>query len=329
MATRQMKRRFKETAMPGNALHRSAPVGLMALALAGSVWAQGELRVNTGAASLSVFDGDRLVMEYCFDKVPFKPYAKQFLSPRGVNVLRDAPADHLHHHALMFAVAIDDVDFWAEAGPVGRQVHRSFAAPKLGSVGGIAAAAISEQLDWLRPGEDKPIAQESRVIEVYRDTSLGASLLTWRTTLAPPQGRPSIKVSGSHYFGLGMRFPASMDNVAEFLTADGKATGEVVRGDERLVPGKWCACSGQADGKPVTAVMFDHPDNVRPVAWFVMGKPFAYLSATLKLHKEPLVVAADKPLALCYGVAVWDGQPKADDIDKLYRRWLELVMPKP
>jgi hypothetical protein len=56
-----------------------------------------------------------------------------------------------------------------------------------------------------------------------------------------------------------------------------------------------------------------------------MPKAFGYLSATLNLHKEPLTVEAGKPLTLTYGVAVWDGKVKADEIEKLYTRWLELV----
>jgi hypothetical protein len=68
---------------------------------------------------------------------------------------------------------------------------------------------------------------------------------------------------------------------------------------------------------------------VRPAWWFIMAKPFAYMSATLNLHREPLVVEAGKPLTLIYGVAVWDGKVKAEAIEKLYARWLELVSPKP
>ena len=89
--------------------------------------------------------------------------------------------------------------------------------------------------------------------------------------------------------------------------------------------GPWCAYTAMADGKPVTAVLFEGPGNPRPVLWFTMAKPFAYLSATLNLHREPLVVEAGKPLTLTYGVAVWDGKVKAEEIEKLYARWLELA----
>jgi len=149
-------------------------------------------------------------------------------------------------------------------------------------------------------------------------------LLDWRSRLQTPPGKDSMALTGSHYFGLGMRFVASMDDGGRFSNADDKL-GEVVRGDERLTPTKWCAFTAKADGKPVTVAIFDHPQNPRyPARMFTMAKPFAYLSATRNEWKEPLVVNADKPLDLSYGVAVWDGEVDKSTVEKLYQRWLNL-----
>ena len=63
---------------------------------------------------------------YKHDQVPFKPYLRELYTPKGVNVLRNAPPDHQHHHALMFAVAADGVNFWEEAAGAGRQVEQRF-----------------------------------------------------------------------------------------------------------------------------------------------------------------------------------------------------------
>jgi hypothetical protein len=258
--------------------------------------------------------------------VPFKPYVRKFLSPAGVNVLRDMVPDHPHHHALMFAVAVDGVDFWAETKANGRELTRRFTAVRSAADSQLPGL-LAETLDWVGPADAKPLAHESRMIGVFRTPVLAASLLTWRTQLSAPEGAASIKLSGSHYFGLGLRFPASMDGKAEFFTARGPREGEVVRGDETMVRGPWMACTGEVDGKPVTVAMFDSPANVRPVLWFTMVKAFAYVSATINLYREPLVVEAAKPLALTYGVAVWDGKQKADEIEKLYKQWMALSKP--
>jgi hypothetical protein len=71
--------------------------------------------------------------------------------------------------------------------------------------------------------------------------------------------------------------------------------------------------------------MFDHPDNPRhPATWFTMARPFAYLSATLRLHEEPLKLVSGKPLTLRYGVALWDGRPETAQIDELHRQWVAM-----
>ena len=306
---------------------------VLVLLVAGMPLAEGQPPKTDGVTIETIKDSDKPVLEYRHGDDLFKPYVRKFFSPGGVNVLRDEVPDHPHHHGLMFAVAIDGVDFWAETKTSGRQVYTAFG--REDSPGGLPWAGwLGEWVEWFAPSGGRKLASESRTITVYRSQPLGASLLTWRTELRAGGGRPSIKLSGSHYFGLGMRFVQSMDGADDFFTPAGKsktrlgeAAGETVRGNERLVRGKWCAYAAEADGKPVTVAMFDHPSNVRPAWWFIMAKPFAYLSATLNLHREPLTVEAGKPLALTYGVAVWDGRVKADEIEKLYARWLEL--PKP
>jgi len=148
------------------------------------------------------------------------------------------------------------------------------------------------------------------------------TLLNWKSTLAVPSGKESVTLTGSHYFGLGMRFLESMDVGGQFHNAEGK-TGDIVRGDERLVRARWCSYTAGANGKPVTIAMFGHPDNLRhPTQWFTMTKPFAYLSATLNLHREPLKLTSDKPLVLRYAVAVWDNQVENEQIENLYNWWV-------
>ncbi len=88
----------------------------------------------------------------------------------------------------------------------------------------------------------------------------------------------------------------------------------------------WCAFHGPTAEGPVTVAVFDHPSNPRhPATHFMMPAPFAYLSATLNLWKQPLRVQAGAPLRLCYGVAIWDGEVSADQVEQLYRRWIELT----
>lgn len=290
--------------------------------------AKNSMSITTGENAVSINAGSQPLLRYPYNNVPFKPYVQQLFSPAGVNILRDAPADHLHHHALMFAVKIDGVNFWEETPIAGKQLHKSFTDVKTDTKTDVVNdkrfemrhAGFTEHIDWTNPSQEL-LLKERRTIEIRQGTDLGATLLTWQSKFELPDGKESATITGSHYHGLGMRFIKSMDLAGRHFNAAGKK-GTVFRGDERLLRSTWCAYTANADGKPITVAMFDHPKNPRhPATFFTMTKTFAYLSATLNLHKEPLKVISGKPLVLRYAVAVWDGRVEADRIDKLYRQW--------
>jgi hypothetical protein len=276
--------------------------------------AHAPLRVQVDSSEITTLIGERLVLRYRYSDVPFKPYVRELFTPGGVNVLRDAPHDHLHHHGLMFALAADGVTFWAETPDAGKQLpHTNTAVDVRGD-----AAGFSALLPWVI--DSRVILREHRQIDVLRPPDGDAvTLLTWRSQLIPDG---DVTLSGNHYFGLGMRFVASMDRVGKFCNATGQP-GEVFRGDERLVRARWCVYTAAVDGKPVTVAMFDDSQNPRyPATWFTMREPFAYLSATMSLHTEPMTLVKGQTLDLRYGVAVWEGRVDNARIEKTCEYWL-------
>ncbi|MHC4399519.1 MAG: DUF6807 family protein [Planctomycetota bacterium] len=271
------------------------------------------LTVNSGAEPLAV---------YQFSERPKKPYLQQLSTPGGVNVLRDAPADHLHHHGLMFAVAVDGVDFWSENEKCGRQKHVRLEQLRPYGRSNVAWLGFLQHIDWVGPEGQRVLLQERRAIDVCRMPDLGPTLLLWRCRLEVPPKTEPVKLGGSAYFGLGMRFVKSMDSGGRFRNADGK-TGVEGTND---TPSTWCAYSAAVDGEPVTVAMFNDPANPRgPATWFTMESSFAYLAATLALHKEPLKIARDEPLVLKYGLAVWDGHVEPERIEHTYQRAIRLT----
>jgi LacI family transcriptional regulator len=282
-----------------------------------------EFRITKDDSTFSISDGNRLVLRYRCTNVPNKPYVDQLFSPAGVQVLRDSPHDHKHHHGLMYAMEVDGVNFWEEVPNSGRQRQKSIAGDVTHDQG-VSRFGFVQELDWMGPASDKPMLVERRAIGVLRANDLRATLLQWHCRLATPPGKDAVVLGGHHYFGLGMRFLTSMDADGHFIYADDKP-GEVVMDDQRLTPTKWCVYAAKADGKPVTMAIFDHPANLcHPAKMFTMSKPFAYLSATLNAWKEPVTIQVGKPLDLRYGVAVWDGWVDGDEIGRLYRRWLTI-----
>ena len=59
-------------------------------------------------------------MVYEFAPYTYKAYVKELYTSRGNNVLRDSPHDHLHHHALMYGIKVNGVNFWEEISGSGR-----------------------------------------------------------------------------------------------------------------------------------------------------------------------------------------------------------------
>jgi hypothetical protein len=293
-------------------------------------WAEPMLTFTPDTATVA--EGGQPVLRYRYGGVPYKPYVDLLTTPSGINILRDAPHDHLHHHALMFAVRVNDINYWEEAGDPGVQRHMLFTQVSLPKAPSIVMAGFEDFLNWLPTADtEQPDVLERRRI-VSHGVVHGAQLITWRTEFIAVK---AVRFDGAHYHGLGMRFVESMDKVGAFRIAGG-AEGEVVRGTEKLTPGNWAAYTAPVAEKPVTVAMFDHPDNIRPVLWFTMLEPFSYLSATIDLQRAPLELhpaatgeagnglqaIQSESMALTYGVAVWDGDVPDEAVNTAYEAWL-------
>jgi hypothetical protein len=296
------------------------------------------LAITTAGETVRVTNDGRPVLVYRF-RGAAKPYIQELYTPGGVQILLDSPPDHVHHRGVMFGVAVNGVDFWAEGEENGREVDRGVRIGTAPQNSPLECVQLVQGIDWQTPG-DETLLRESRDIRVHKDpklTEAGVVLLTWRTVLSVQAPATEATLSGVHYFGLGLRFVRAMDKDGRFIPWD-DSRGEVVRGDETLYTGRWCAYTASIDGKPVTVALFDYPTyNPRPATWFTMKDPFAFLGATFKLHKEPLKITnppavlptGGAALELRYGIAVWDGAVTPDRIRKMSYLWVELTSPPP
>ncbi len=301
-------------------------IGLAALILSNLAFAKPQLKITTEENVISVHKADNLLMRYCYNNVPFKPYVQQLCSPGGVNVLRDAPSDHLHHHGLMFAVAVDGVNFWEEhIQPIGQQKHILFSDAASDEDNDLPQAGFIELIDWENSQSKQLLLKEQRTIRVSQPKNLGCTFLTWQSKLDVPSEKKSVKLTGQRYFGLGMRFVESMDKDGRFYNADGKTEVNSTNNAQS----RWCAYTGKSNGKVVTAAMFsDSSNEVCKFYWFTMDKPFVYLALTMNLHNEPIELTCDESLKLNYAVALWDGEIDKSRIDKAYKWWTSQLKKK-
>ncbi len=278
--------------------------------------------IDSNSENVTLDAGKRAVCDCKFWNTTHKPYVIRMYTPSGRNLLRDSPADHIHHHGLMFALSANDCDFWAEFPdqPQGKQelTELSVAA----ATGHSHISRTTATLLW-KNADGAEILQERRTLEAVPYDA--ATLLTWSSELSK---KPDAQVTlgGSHYFGLGMRFVESMDNEGVFRFSRDQGESTLVRGDERVTRASWAAYTAKLEnGEPATAVIFSHPDNLRPMYAFTMGdnsNAFAFLAATLNLYREPYQWNDNTVLKLRWGIALFDGNPSAQSIDDAYTFWM-------
>lgn len=305
---------------------------MLCLAALGGAWlpwrtaaAEGQtgFDLQIDAAYASIHWQGAPVLKYRFGDAPPKPYVRELHTPGGTQILRDSPADHVHHRGLMYGVFLEGVDFWSELPGAGKQIHVSIQGQADQAPGGLAHCRLEQRVEWV--AADKRLAIERRTIEVWAGDGIPATLLSWRTRLEPSAELNALQVTGSHYDGLGIRFVESMDGVGRFFNPTGDP-GKLVRGTERVVPANWCAYTAPVGQKPVTIALFDHPANVRhPAGMFTMLQPFAYLSATPNVWNNPLPIERGSAVDWIYGVALWDGETRPAAIAELYQRWIRLA----
>jgi hypothetical protein len=280
------------------------------------------LAVQADQGTATVTENGQPVMAYRFDDVASKPYVQMLAAPSGQNILRDSPADHVHHHGLMLGLTIDGVVFWEERGAFGIQKHMGFRRLESTSRNALGQVVIEEDLDWLT-ADGRRLLDEARTITLQSHQKGQPRLLTWRSDLTPgPQAGESATITGRRYFGLGVRFIREMDAKSgyHFNAAGGRGRAET---DEHRAA--WSAYTAPTGPETwATFAMFDDPQNPRhPADWFAMGEGqhFAYLTATMAVDEEPIELPRGETLRLRYGVAVFDGQATPEQVEAAYQAW--------
>ena len=242
----------------------------------------------------------------------FKPYVIKLMTPSGINILRDAPLDHTHHHGLMFAIKVDGVNCWEEYNPkdFGRQETLTIT-ETITESNGRKEKKVESTLLW-SDGVGQSLVLEKRTITAYQTGD--ATVLDWIGVFTLPAGKEKAILGGNDYHGLGMRFIESMDVGGKYF-----ASSDAGQKEGRLTPCRWMAYTAEADGKPVTIAVFDTKDNPRSMLSYTMGSEngeFGYFSATANLYREPRTLTNDKPITFHYKLALWDGMKTAAEIEK-------------
>ncbi|HWQ56424.1 MAG TPA: PmoA family protein [Bryobacteraceae bacterium] len=262
---------------------------------------------HTKGEKVAASSGGRPLLEYRYDRARPKPYIHPLYFPDGTRATLDGPEDHVHHRGLMVAwSAVDGIDFWGEVNPAphGQIVHQRFERLADGN-----PAVITALNHWLAGG--RVHLEERCTLEIHAPRAEGI-WLDWESVFTAPQG--ASLSSGTHpYNGLGIRFVHGMDG-GNVLNERGtreiaKANGEAAR---------WCTYYGEAGG----VAFFDHPSNPRhPTPFFVMNRPFGYLSAAPTFHDNTFTLKKGEKLGFRWGVLSYSGKPEPGTLDRLFEAW--------
>lgn len=275
---------------------------------AGAAAAGGRLRVvDTKGEKVAVTHGGTTLLEYRYSAARPKSYIHPLCLPDGTPITLDAPKDHVHHRGLMAAWSeVNGIDFWGEVNPArhGQIVHQRFERLRERP-----EAEIDSLNHWVAEG--KLLLTERRTVRVPPPSSEGV-WLEWTTELKAAAGPVKLAAGQHTYNGLGIRFIPGMDG-GGVLNSNGAATIGTANGEAA----KWCAYHGGGAG----VAMFDHPGNPRhPNAFFVMNKPFGYLSAA-PTFREPFDLAAGETIRFHWGVLGFAGEPERESLERRFQAW--------
>jgi hypothetical protein len=301
---------------------------------------------RAGAAELSVagngsrptewnleYDG-RTVMTYSFDPQKFKPFVKALNTLDGYGVLRDSPSDHLHHHALMYGITVNGVNFWEETPGCGVEKVVESPPPVLSRTPeGLPQARVTQLLYWVAPQDAfipnnnaQSLLIEHRTLVLTLDPGKRETALQWQSVFEVGTKTNQVTLTGANYHGLGMRFLEELDERAVHLAPEGRI--ELSNSRQDVSPHRWEAVLFDAPAKPATIALFADAANPRGEDYyFAMKTPFAYLSATQNLDREPRVYRRGEHFELNFLVALYPELKTAESLAERGRQWREQVAP--
>jgi hypothetical protein len=267
------------------------------------------------------------LLVYAFATNQFKPYVRELHALNGVNVLRDAPPDHLHHHGLMYAIKVNGTNFWEETKAGGYQRPGWELLRKVGrDRSGRPTAELSHTIHWVTPDNagllnpaPAALLVEKRAIRVTIDESAGEVALEWRGDFTVGPASPKVTLGGTAYHGLGLRLPQDFDKVALHQNSEGLPYTAEQKGD--VTPAKWACVSGTVGGRGLMVALFSHPSDKGDPKFFSMIDAFAYLSATQGLDTTPIEYSAGEQFSLRYLLTIYPVKKSKEFLAQRYSRW--------
>jgi hypothetical protein len=247
-------------------------------------------------------------------------YIHPVYSPSGRMVTDDYPSDHYHHHGIWFAWTKTEFegkhpDFWNVGDGTGRIDSGGHKISRIR--GDVYGAFKSEQFYLaLTNSEPKLALTEHWEVRVYNVGQMAKSRYFVFDIVATQETGTmgSLKLEEYRYGGMGLRGHRDWKDKTKvrFLTSEGKT-----RADGNATRGRWFVMSGPVDGASVNIAVLDHPKNFRspqPMRLNPDDPFFNYAPSQL----GPFEIKSGEPFVLRYRYVVSDGEPKPDELNRLW-----------
>ena len=278
------------------------------------------LSLDEGRGELKAAFKGRPLMVYAFATNQFKPYVRELYALNGVNVLRDAPADHLHHHGLMYAIRVNGVNFWEERDDPGIQKSVHLLSRETGcDTRGRLQARFAHLIHWVSGPRAPALLIERRTITVTVDEAAGEVALRWQGAFEVGRGVEKVNLHGSAYNGLGLRLPEAFDHAAEHINSANAPYTAEQKWD--VTTARWSAVSHAVEGREVMVALLSRSTNKGEPRFFTMLNPFAYFSVTQNLEKDPLEYSMCDSFVIEYLLTVYSEKKSSQFLNERQQRW--------
>jgi hypothetical protein len=269
---------------------------------------------------LRVYADGRFVAAYTLGR--WKPYIYPLLTPNGVPVTEESPADHPHHHSVWLGQdEVNGQNFWLNDSSSGHVVGDAPQTAVVETPDG-NAATFRQELTW-RAADGRTCLEERRVTAIT--PASGATIVD---VLSERQAvTESVELGATKEAGFGFRVHDALDEAdgGTLVNSHGDQ-GEQGTFDRDA---DWIDYWGTLGDRSAGIALFPHPDNPRH-PWFTRAYGLV-LCNHHRLQSETLLPG--HVLRLQWRVVAHDGSTDDVDVASHYagyrlacRSWLQEVL---
>ena len=251
-------------------------------------------------------------------------YLHPLLTPSGVAVTDDYPANHLHHHGVWSAWTNTvfqgrKTDFWNMGQGRGKVDCKGIEFSWSGPV--FAGVEAENEFTDLTSGEPIVALNERWTVKIYAvndaDNPYNLVELISEQEMA---GGDDLELPEYHYGGFGIRGLGAWDGAenAGFLTSEGITN----RDEANSKPARWIAMTGAAGAGKASIAILGHPKNFRAPQPLRVHPSEPFISFAPQVA-GPMKISHGKTYRSEYRFVLFDGEPDKELLERLWNDYAE------